>query len=370
MAAERAAVDEAPPRERSRTVDAVRGLAVVGFLAVNNAGAAAEAYPQLGHAAWHGFTAADLVFPLFLVVMGAGIALGGKERLTVVRIVRRAVILFALGLVINLVPVFDFGQVRILGVLQRIAIVYLLAGLAVRFLPVWAQAALVAALLAVHTWLLTWGGAPSLPGIKVRTGGLADTAAWIDVRILGERHGYFGTFPDPEGLLGMLAATVSVLLGVWAGLALRSRWRWTSLGGTTAAGCGLLLGAAELAKVVPINKQLWTASFTLLSAGISCLILVAAELLARAPVGRQLLWPPMVLGRNALLVYAGAEAARHWLREIRPEPEVTALARLQDWFTHAFGGEPAGSLALMAALVALSWLTAAALHARHWYLRL
>ncbi len=353
---------------RLTSVDALRGLAVAGMLAVNNAGAAGGAYPQLGHADWHGFRLADLVFPLFLFVVGTSMALGPGRRLSLPRVLRRAVVLFGLGLALNAVPLFDWSQLRIMGVLQRIALAYLLAAVIVRLVPLWGQLAVGAALLLGHWALSVRVSVPGHGAGSLERAG--SVAAWVDESVLGPAHGYFGTFPDPEGLLGTLTAAVTVLAGYWAGRALRDapvRLRTALL--LAAAGVAAAAVGTAWARALPLNKQLWTSSYTVYTAGLSLVVVAAAYLVVEVGHARWAAWPWAVLGRNAIVVYLGAELIRHVLRDT-PVGDGSALDATNAWFAARAGGDVAGALAFIAVMIGGWWLVAAALHWRSWYVRI
>ena len=331
-------------------VDVLRGLAVVGMVAVNNVGSYDHVLPQLEHADWHGLTLADLVFPAFLVAAGAAlpIALEGRRldlRLTA-RVLRRAAVLVAIGLLLNLQREPALVDVRIPGILQRIALASLVAAVVVVLLPRWAWAVTALALLVGHTLLL--GGQLGPPGEVT-------VAGRLDVAIFGVEHLYVDLPFDPEGLLGTLSAAATVLLGAMAGAHLRDhRARWQGSIVVVVVG-GLLLGAgARWAQALPLNKPLWTASYALVAAGWSLVSLGAFHLVVDVWRARWLGFPLAVVGENALVVYAGTAAVFHVLRTTVRD------AWYADWFVPRFG-EIGGSYAFAAALLAVFWVVALAL---------
>ena len=359
---------------RLRSVDAVRGLAILGMLAVNWAGAAAERWPQLAHVPWHGLRAADVVFPVFLVVVGVGMGLAPARRRAWAPLVRRAAILFAVGVVLNLVPEGDLGTVRIMGILQRIALAAVLASAVLRLRRP-AQVAAGVALLAGHWALLALVPAPApVPGVALRTGTYAAVPGWVDARVLGPAHGYEGTVPDPEGLLGTLPSAVTVLIGAWAAAPLRGtdgggadgQSAWRRRAGTAApvalAGVVAVAAGAGWSALLPLNKTLWTGSFTVTTAGIALLVLAGARvLLDGGGVGGALGDAFGVLGRNALVVYVLGEVVRRSFRG------TAAGATAERWSTAVAGGEVGGALLLLGSVVAACWAVAAVLHRRGWY---
>src|SRR3954471_13384620 len=198
---------------RMRALDGLRGLAVLGMILVNNQGSGAHAFWGMAHADWNGWSPADLVFPTFLFVVGGSLALSMARRpLPLARAVRRALLLFAIGFGLNALPPTVLGEVRIMGVLQRIGLCFLLAYLVVRFLPLRRQL-LVAAVGLLGYWILVahWPITPdlSLPGM-------------VDRFLLGGRHVYKNGGYAHEDLATTIPATVSVLFGYWAVRWLRS----------------------------------------------------------------------------------------------------------------------------------------------------
>jgi predicted acyltransferase len=302
-------------------------------------------WPQLSHAPWDGLTAADVVFPAFLFTVGCSLAVARLP--SAPRIARRVVLLVALGLVVNRAT-FD-GPLRYPGVLQRIAICYLLGVLTVR-LPRTAVAAFTLALLGGYALLLRSGG--MTPGHSV--------AATVDVALFGRRHLYHGFSYDPEGLVSSIAATASVLLGflTMAWLRARSRSRVTAAG-LLAGGLALVLAGRTLDSVVPINKRLWTPSFTLVTAGMAVCALAVLFALIELGGAKQLAWPFQVIGANAIVVYVVSELAGAWLDRTHTHGRIYA-----DWFV-PWAGTRGGSLAFSVAFLALLWCLAAAMWRAH-----
>src|SRR5436190_19744973 len=166
---------------RFRSLDVLRGIAIVGMILVNNQGSGAHAFFGFSHADWNGWTPADLVFPLFLFVVGGSMALSmAKRPPTLGRVARRAALLFAIGLALNAIPPLVLADLRIMGVLQRIGLAYLLASLVVMFLPErrqWQVGAVVLVGYAAAVGLWPMRTTFSLPGV-------------IDRALLGPSHVY------------------------------------------------------------------------------------------------------------------------------------------------------------------------------------
>jgi len=234
---------------------------------------------QLHHVPWHGFHFQDLIFPLFVYVVGSAIPFSLSKSLSVeplnkllyLRILRRTLLLFALGLLYNGAPLADFfSDIRIMGVLQRISICYLASSLAFLKLRRRNQGILCFSLLALYWVLMKYVPVPGHgPGVLTPEGNLA---AHVDSLVLpGRMHA--GSW-DPEGLLSTLPAISTCLLGVLTGHWIRSSKaptvRW---GGLVVAGAAGVFAGSLLNGAFPVNKALWSPSFVLLTAGCSALLL-------------------------------------------------------------------------------------------------
>src|SRR2546421_10573878 len=184
------------PPSRLLSLDAFRGLTIAAMVLVNNPGTWAAVYAPLKHADWHGLTPADVIFPFFLFIVGVAIAL---SRPSPGRAVRRAAIIGALGLVLNGLPAFDWTTIRIPGVLQRIAVCYLVAALLFLTTGWRTQAIVTAALLLGY-----WGAMTLVPVPGHGRGDLApegNLAAWLDRTVLGPHIWRAARVYDPEGIL-------------------------------------------------------------------------------------------------------------------------------------------------------------------------
>ncbi len=302
---------EPPPARkpaRLASLDVFRGLTIAGMIVVNNPGSWSAVYPPLRHAEWNGWTPTDLVFPFFLLIVGVAIPFSfgsrnesGTSRLgLVVRIIRRSLVIFGLGLLLAGFPSYNLAKIRIPGVLQRIAVCYLVASLIELVAGVRTKVGIVVVLL-VGYWLAM--AFVPFPGHAVgdlsRSGNLA---AFVDRAAL-QGHLYKPDY-DPEGLLSTIPAIATTLIGVLAGHWLRSgRSAFEKDAGLFVAGwLGVVLGLIWSA-VFPINKALWTSSFVLLTAGLALQTLaVCYWLIDIRGVGT---WsrPFAILGRNAITAY-------------------------------------------------------------------
>ena len=358
----------APPRLLS--VDALRGLTVAAMVLVNNPGTWSAVYGPLQHAEWHGWTPTDMVFPFFLFVVGVSIALAlgpalerGASGLPV-RVLRRAAVIFALGLLLHALPFFPLATLRIPGVLQRIAVCYLLAALlvgATRGARGWRVQAVTAGALLVGYWLLmTKVAAPGQEAGDLSPDG--NLAGYVDRLVLGSRHIWQATrVYDPEGILSTLPATATTLLGVLAGHWLRAGQvagragaqivGGLAVGGVAAAALGWLWGLS-----FPVNKPLWTSSYALLMAGLAALVLAACHWVIEVRGRRGWAAPFALLGVHALTLFFLSGLMAKLLFIVRVG---AGGPRLQTWlFEHVFApwASPVdASLAYALAYVLLWW---------------
>jgi predicted acyltransferase len=304
---------------RLTSLDVLRGITIAFMILVNDNGSLTYAYWPLKHSAWNGWTPTDLVFPTFLFLVGVSIVFSLESRLArhesrtvlLLHIVKRAIILFLLGIVVNGFPFFPLSTLRIYGVLQRIAICYL----AVSILFLLSRKVLVLATTAfaalVGYWILMrFIPAPHF-GVPTHSIPLLDKdanwVAYVDRNIFPTR--LYNQTRDPEGLLSDIPSCATTLLGVLTGLWLRTkqskgRIAWGLL--TAAAFC-LLLGEVW-DSFFPINKQLWTSSFVLLSAGWTLLALCLCYFLIEIKQWKHgWTYPWLAFGSNAIVAYVVSE---------------------------------------------------------------
>jgi predicted acyltransferase len=278
---------------------------MAAMVIVNNPGDWGTVYGPLLHAEWHGWTPTDLIFPFFLFIVGVSITLSRKSA-SWGSILRRSAIIFALGLFLAGYPRFDVSRWRIPGVLQRIALCYLAAASLYRLTggdrrrQTLAVAA-IAASLALGYWAVMMlvpppGGAA---GDLTPEGNLA---AWLD-RALMERHLWRPRW-DPEGLLSTVPAISTTLLGVLAGLCLGAPWTPERKSAVLAIGGGAaIVGGLAWDVVFPINKNLWTSSYALFTAGAASVLLAVCYFLIDVKGWRRGTTPLVILGVNAITLF-------------------------------------------------------------------
>ena len=321
-----------PAQARGRrlaSLDALRGLAVAGMILVTDPGTYSAVYPQLLHAQWNGATATDMIFPMFLFSVGVAITLSfgsrirhGESRQKIAKhVVFRSVVMFLVGLALNGFPDFNLHTIRIPGVLQRIALCYLVAGFV--YLGLIGSKGEVArsrrasrigsltVLILIGYWVVL--RFVPVPGFGTnRLDSLGYLGAYIDRAVFGIQHLWpYGTTPgvgvtyDPEGILSTLPAIATTLIGVLTGEILRSR---RSLGtqAMTLGSAGLVLFFAGilLNPVFPINKRIWTSTFVLLSGGVSLMVFAAMLYVADLKQWKRWTTPLLVFGTNAILAFA------------------------------------------------------------------
>jgi predicted acyltransferase len=299
------------PSGRLVSLDAFRGLTIAAMILVNNPGSWSFVYPPLRHAEWHGLTPTDLIFPFFLFIMGVSVALAfsrrretGESRSRVrLKILRRTLVLFGLGLFLALYPRFDFGAMRIPGVLQRIAICYAIAAWLYLKLGTRSRALFFLMILAAYWAVLMLVPVPG--GAAGQLGPHDNLCGYID-RLLMRDFLYRPDF-DPEGLLSTLPAAATALLGTLVGDRLRGR----EPGFRTAlflsgAGAGMMLAGFAIHPFFPVNKSLWTSSYVLVSGGAAMLGLALFHWLLDRSGPAAWARPLRVFGVNPLALYVGS----------------------------------------------------------------
>lgn len=304
-------------KERLVSLDVFRGITIAGMILVNNPGSWAHIYGPLSHAQWHGWTPTDLVFPFFLFIVGVAMVYsfgkmfekGMSKSEIYKKVFKRSVLLFGIGLFMAVFPlirfdpirIFDFSSMRIMGVLQRIALCYLFASIIyiefrkVRHLIYWLGALLGGYWLLMMTVPVPGHGA----GVLTQEGNLA---SYIDQLVMGGHLWQEGW--EPEGLLSTIPAIGTVLLGLLTGELLRSSksakdkviymFVFGNIG---------LVGGLIIDQWFPINKGLWTSSYVLFTGGFALHFLALCYWLIDLKKYQVWAKPFKVYGLNALAVY-------------------------------------------------------------------
>jgi len=289
-----------------------RGLTIAGMIVVNTPGTWTHVYPPLLHAEWHGWTPTDTIFPFFLFIVGVSMAFsfarrasGGANRSRLfLHALRRGAIIFGLGLALNVLSFFVFHreQLRIPGVLQRIGIVYVVA--AAIFLGFGRKGVLAATLsLLLGYWALM--ALVPVPGYGAgRLDRDGNLASYVDRLVLGGHTWKPGW--DPEGPLSTIPAVATTLLGAIAGEWLRSASVRHKLSGLVAGGLVMLAAGALWQRVFPLNKNLWTSSYALFMSGLAALFLALCLEVIDRRGWRGWARPFEWLGRNAIAAFVAS----------------------------------------------------------------
>lgn len=375
----------APRPDRLRSLDVFRGATIAGMILVNNAGDWDKTYRPLLHAEWHGWTPTDLVFPFFLFAVGAAIPYafagrleqsGGDKRPLHRQILRRTILLFALGLFLNWFPFFtvDWPNARIPGVLQRIAVVYFATALVWLHLGPWVRA-----LLAWTLPIAYWLAMVLLPVPGHGAGDLSpdgSLAAWVDHTVLGNHTWRKAPGPgDPEGILSTVPAIATALFGLAFADSLRApQTPRRKLIHLLVQGAFLTVFGLNLGRRFPINKNLWTSSYVVFTAGAALLLLgaiyYAVDMKHRDGWAR----PFSVFGTNAIFAFVGSTLMAKILYLIRWPAEGGETISLQAWlYERLFDSwlpDYVASLGWALAFVAVWWGLTAILYRRRIFLRI
>mgnify|MGYP006948855870 CR=1 FL=1 len=303
---------------RFLALDVLRGMTICFMIIVNNQGSGAAPFSPLSHASWNGFTPTDLVFPTFLFAVGNAMSfsmvkykqLGTGSVLG--KLFKRTAIIFLLGFLMYWFPFFKpavgggyelspISDTRIMGVLQRIALAYCIAGLMIHFLSkriVWA----LSVIFLMGYWLTLYvGGDYSMTG---------NAGHKLDLMIFGERHLYHGEGVafDPEGLLSTIPSIVNVIAGYYAGVFIQKTGKsFESVAKLLMAAFGLLCVAYFWDFVFPINKKLWTSSFVLYTVALDLAILGVLLFVLEIKSITRGAYFFQVFGKNPLFIYILSE---------------------------------------------------------------
>lgn len=297
---------------RLLSLDAFRGITVAGMILVNNPGSWSDIYPPLRHAEWNGCTPTDLIFPFFLFIVGTSIHYAyqdkreeGLTKKVFLKILKRASIIFLLGLFLTLFPKFNFETVRIPGVLQRIGVVFFVASI-LYLTTTWLTQLRVAVILLVSYYLMmTLIPVPGVgpPSLEAET----NLGAWLDRLLLTGHLWVQSKTWDPEGVLSTIPAIATAILGMLAGKLLSGEKTasdkvvWLFFTGSVLIVLGLGWGM-----IFPINKPLWTSSYVLYTGGIAMQFLACCYWLVDVQGFKKWAMPFVYYGVNALFVFVAS----------------------------------------------------------------
>ncbi|MBX2932912.1 MAG: DUF5009 domain-containing protein [Ferruginibacter sp.] len=306
-------------KQRYYSLDVFRGATVALMILVNNPGSWSHIFPPLEHAAWHGLTPTDLVFPFFLFAVGNAMAFvmprleAAGETAFWKKIIRRTLLIFFIGVFLNWFPFIKYNDagdivakpfetLRIFGVLQRIAVSYFFASVIVHYFKI-KGSFVVGMFILLAYWFLCVAANPTDP---------YSLSGWfgtnVDKAVLGEKHMYHGEGVafDPEGLMSSFAAIVQVILGYLVGNYIIQKGKTPEmLNGLFIAGCVLVFTGFCWDMVFPINKKIWTSSYTIYTTGLAILVIAVMIYLVEFK-NRKGWWSSFfdVFGKNALFIFA------------------------------------------------------------------
>jgi len=340
------------PVQRFLSLDVVRGITIAFMIMVNNNGGSGS-WRFMNHAHWNGLTPTDLVFPTFVFVVGVSVVFAFEARLAkgatratlAVHTAQRAAVLFVLGLIVNGFPFFALAHFRVYGVLQRIAVCYLVVSLFYLWdRRAWTKAVALFVALVGYWALLRFAPIPGIgtPGRDVPFMDMTrNLVSWVD-RGVFPNHLYLGwadhNTRDPEGLLSDLPAIGSALMGMLTGLWLRSRKSIPvkSAGLAAASVTSLVLGYLWSLEF-PLNKNMWTSSFVLVAGGYSLALLTFAFWAVEQRGWRKgWTFPWLVFGSNAIGAYMFSELVPGILGNIHVMSDGKSLDLSAFIFSHVF----------------------------------
>ena len=370
---------------RFLSLDVFRGMTVAGMILVNTPGSRAHIYPPLRHADWNGCTPTDLVFPFFLFAVGNALsfAIGkyaARGHAGVLRkVFTRTALIFGIGLLLNWLPFVKWQDgalmpkqlenLRIFGVLQRIALAYCGGALIAHFFKPKAAFAVACALLVGYWAVLLAFGDLTLEGNAVLK---------LDRWLLGEDHLYKGYFSeilniniafDPEGLLSTMPAVASVVFGFLAGRLIRERGNsYETLTHLLVLGSLAIFLGLCWNVFFPINKPLWSSPYVLHTTGLAMVLLAVLVFLIDVKNHRRWTGFFVVFGKNPLFIFVLSGV---WVK-------LYGLVRLGDsnlygWLYESvfrpMAGDLNGSLLFAIAHVLLFWAVGLVLYRRNIFIR-
>jgi predicted acyltransferase len=370
---------------RSLALDIFRGMTVCFMIIVNTPGSETFTYAPLKHAAWHGFTPTDLVFPSFLFAVGNALSFAMKKFDTMgqgavlQKIIKRTLLIFILGFLLYWFPFFreqadghwglsPFSHTRIFGVLERIALCYCIAALLIYYTT--------PRTVYMVSWVLLlgyWAALLFFPVPGADPYSMIGNAGYrLDVLLLGKSHMYHGEGVafEPEGILSTLPAVVNVIAGYFTGVFVSRKGKtYEGLTQMLLWGTALIAVACAWNLVFPINKKLWTSSFVLVTVGIDLVLL--AFLIYFIELKEKTSWTPFfsVFGKNPLFIYLLSELLIIVLFTIPAGNGENAAEWINRTGFQAIFPGPFGSLLFALSYMMICWCVGKWLDAKKIYIR-
>ncbi len=373
-----------PVAQRFLALDVLRGMTVFFMIIVNTPGNGETTWAPLKHAAWHGFTPTDLVFPTFMFVVGNALSFvekkwsGLSDSRVLWIISKRTIIIFLLGYLMYWFPFVHWNEAgelvanpiantRIMGVLQRIALGYFFGALMVRYFKMNTAIRLAVVFLLAYWLILLLFGDKADPFNMLTNAGNR-----LDLWLLGESHLYHGEGVafDPEGVLSTLPSVANVVFGYAAGKFIAEKGKtWEGLTKLLLTGFALISIALLWHLVFPINKKLWTGPFVLLTVGIDCVLLAALSYVIDFLGRTKWTYFFEVFGKNPLFIYLLSEigAILLWFIPIGEKRTLLYSWLYENVFVYA--GAYLGSFLFAIAVALFCWLVGLILDKKKIYVR-
>ena len=370
-------------QDRLISLDAFRGATIALMILVNTPGTWGHVYAPLRHAQWHGCTLTDLVFPFFLFIIGVSMRFSFEKYEfckwgpLFKKVVWRTITIFTIGLLLNAFPFvrqdWDWSHFRIMGVLQRIALAYIMASFIVVRADIIGIVKISLGLLFGY-WILLmgYGWYSGLDPYALKS----NLILIVDAYIFGENHLYGGTgIPfDPEGLLSTIPSIVTVLIGFLVGTMIKTAEDHKDNTQRMAVlGALLIIFGWGWGFVFPINKQLWTSSYVLYTSGIATVVLAGLIWLVDVKGLKTWTKPFVIFGANAIFLYAASSIWAKILLKIRFELDgkmISGYGYLYQTVFQPFAGDLNGSFLFALFHVLMFWLILAWMYRKKIFIKI
>lgn len=368
--------------QRFLSLDVFRGMTVCFMIIVNTPGSGAAPFAMLEHAAWHGFTPTDLVFPSFLFAVGNAMSFSMKkfstlpDSVVLAKIFKRTLLIFLIGYLMYWFPFFRYNEgggisfspishTRILGVLQRIALCYGIVSLMIHYLSSrWVTILSVVFLIGYYLVLLFFGDAADPLSMTGNAG------QYLDKLVMGDNHLYHGEgIPfDPEGILSTIPACVNVVIGYYAGKFIQERGKgYETISKLLLSGGLLILIALCWNMTFPVNKKLWSSSFVLLTCGLDLAVIGALIYVIEVKAIQRWTGFFTVFGKNPLFIYIVADLLLIIINTIFPHSDFAGW--INNVFFQVIAPGPVGSLLFAISFMLVCWLVGYVLDKKKIYIR-
>jgi len=363
---------EIKPNIRFLSLDIFRGMTICFMIIVNTPGSGVTPFSPLMHAQWNGLTLTDLIFPSFLFAVGNAMSFSQKKYTNLsqgtvfIKILRRTFVIFIIGYLIYWFPffkltsggdiiAFPLSETRIMGVLQRIALCYFFSSLLIQYLSS-RKVIIIGILILVGYWiiLLIFGDNHDPYSIK------GNACLYLDKFLFNEKHLYHedGIIFDPEGILGTLPAIVNVIIGYYAGIFVQKKGKsYESVSKILIAGTLFIFIALCWNMTFPINKNLWTSPFVLITTGIDLAVIGILIYVTEISTAYKGNWANyfVAFGKNPLFIYITSILIRIVLNRIHLSQNITVYEWLNNAIFQKVAPGPLGSLLFSLSFMVFCW---------------